>query len=68
MAYIVGGILCFLVLVLFSMIYIEELVRKGKIQVKMGLVDNKRSYTGNNLPERAIARMFQAITRTKTSM
>lgn len=34
----------------------------------MGLVDNKRSFTGANLPERAIKRMFEAITKTKISM
>ena len=68
MIYIVGGILCFLVVVLFSMIYVEEMIRKSKTRLKMGLVDNQRSYTGDNLPERAIKRMLQVITRTKISM
>ena len=68
MAYIVGGILCFLVLLLFIMIYVEELMRKAKTKVKVGLVENKRSFIGDNLPERAIKRLFIAIERTKIGM
>lgn len=54
MCFIVGGVLCFLVMVLFSMTYIEEVMRKAKKKVKMGLVEDKKSYKGDNLPQRAI--------------
>ena len=50
------------------MIYVEELMRKAKTKVKMGLVENKRSFIGDNLPERAIKRLFIAIERTKIGM
>lgn len=36
------------------MTYIEEVMRKAKKKVKMGLVEDKKSYKGDNLPQRAI--------------
>ena len=48
------------------MIYVEELLRKAKKNAKLGLLNNKRLGTGDNLPERAIKRLFDAIERTKT--
>ena len=65
---IVGGILCFLVFFLLSIIYAEEIIRKGKTKVKMGLVSNKKSYTGDNLPNKAIERMFKSIEKTNKDM
>jgi hypothetical protein len=66
--YIVGAIVFILVLILFSIIYVEERIRKSTTKVKMGLVEGQRSFSGDNLPERAIERMLRTIERAKAEM
>ena len=63
--YISGAVLGFLFLVLTLLVYVEGVIRKNKVKIKMGLDEEKKSFSGDNLPERAIKRLFIAIEKNK---